>query len=38
MGYWTEINSGGAALYANWGILYLAVLNNVYVNIIPRSG
>jgi hypothetical protein len=38
MGYWTEINSGGGVLYANWGILYLAVLNNVYVNIVPKSG
>jgi len=38
MGYWTEINAGGAGLYANWGILYLAVLNNVYVNIVPKSG
>jgi len=38
MGYWTEINGGSGDLYANWGILYLAVLNNVYVNIVPKSG
>ena len=33
---WTEVNAGTGASYWNWGILYLSVFNNVYVNIEPK--
>ncbi|BCU69834.1 hypothetical protein [Stygiolobus caldivivus] len=31
--YWTEVNAGTGNSYWNWGIVYLSVFNNVYVNI-----
>jgi hypothetical protein len=31
--YWTEVNAGTGNSYWNWGIVYLSVFNNVYVQI-----
>lgn len=32
-GYWTEVNAGTGNSYWNWGLVYLSVFNNVYVEI-----
>jgi hypothetical protein len=36
-GYWTEINAGTGGSYWNWGLLYLSVLNNLYVTTVNQS-
>jgi hypothetical protein len=36
-GYWTEVNAGTGGSYWNWGLLYLSVLNNIYVTTVNQS-
>ena len=32
--YWVEVNAGSGGDTANWGVLYLTVLNNAYMRVI----
>ena len=31
--YWTEVNAGTGNSYWNWGLVYLSVFNNVFIEI-----